>query len=93
MGKLCGANLVIELLLFFHKTLCQEKTLFCPKRPECGAIFPQKIILDIIMPNRDNSRINYRQIHPSYLFAMVIYTALRKKGSESYRKEVAEDFL
>lgn len=51
-----------------------ENALFCPKKAEYGAVFPQKIFLDMIIPNRDNSGINHRQGCSGPRFAVEIYT-------------------
>ena len=41
----------------------------------------------MIIPNRDNSGINYPQGYPGSRFSVVIYTILKNRGSESYRKK------
>jgi len=38
--------------------------LFCQKRAEYGAFFPQKIVLDMIIPNRNNSKIILLNVKP-----------------------------
>jgi hypothetical protein len=45
----------------------------------------------MIITNRNNSRINYPQGYPGYLFAVVIYTAFENKGSEGFRKKLSEN--
>ena len=44
-----------------------------------------------LMPNRDNSGINCPQGYPGSLFAVVIYTILESKGSESFRKQSSQE--
>jgi hypothetical protein len=72
-------------LLFYPFLLLRAH--FCSKRLEYHAIFPEKIVLNNIIPNRDNSRMNYPLGYPDYLFAVVIYIVLENKGSESYKEE------
>jgi len=62
--------------------------LFYSKSPKYRAILPQKIVLSMIIANRDNSRTSYPQWYPGYLLAIVIYTALENRGRESYKEEV-----
>jgi hypothetical protein len=69
------------------------KALFYPKRPEYRAFFPQKIAHDMIIPNSDNSRINYLRGNPGSLFAVVIYTIFKDRKSESYRKKPTRGLL
>jgi hypothetical protein len=58
--------------------------LFRSKKP---AFFQGRSVPNIIIPNRDNLRLNYPLKYPDWPFAVVIYTVLENWESKSYRKE------
>ena len=60
----------------FSSDLIGLKALLCSKKPELRLIFPEKIVLKSIIPNRDNLRMNYPLKYPDPPFANEIYTFL-----------------
>jgi len=61
---------------------------FCSKRLKYHGIFPEKIVVNNIIPNRDNSGMNYPLEYSDHLFAVIIYFFLPNKGSKNFQGEL-----
>jgi hypothetical protein len=64
----------------------QLKAVFSSKKPEYRTFFPEKVFLNMVIPNGDNLRLNYPLKYRDYPFAIVTYTVFENWASKSYRK-------
>ncbi len=70
----------------FLLDLMPVKALSSSKKSKYRIIFPGEFVLNMTMPDRNDSQVNYPEGYPGYLFGIVIYTVLGNKGSESFQE-------